>query len=411
MSNRKEIGVDLLGINALDPYFRHNSSPRKAMTATQTGQAPVIDGNEPRRILTGVEPQYAEATFDVSFPCDATVLQVIRKFQPGLGKGSIPHNPVTAILYEDYYDPHKTVGVILYQDYASYHQDFGFRYKRVQDNWDHLTPGATFAKGTRLGVSPAVKENDMYGYGLEAEVAFMSVPGTIEDGFVVSESFIDKMTPTVYNSLVANWGRKMFPLNLYGDDDYYKPFPDVGQKIREDGLVFALRDTDDDLSVADMTPRALREVDYTFDRLLYGKANAVVADINVYHDDKLNPASTPIGMDAHARKYYDAQCRFYQALLNEYNKLKKRRGHRLKITPEFNRLLVEAQIFLPTPNTPGVRKLIRMHRLEILDEWRVELTYEHKVKTGDGNKLTDMAGGQTKINLACYPRKGIVKLF
>lgn len=390
-TDRKDIGVDLTGINGLDPFFRNSSSPRKTMMATQIGQSPIVAGNEPRRIMTGVELEYSKYTFDVKFPCDATVLKILRKYPTGIGIDAIRHNPLTTILYEDYYDPHKTVGVIQIPDFASFHQDFGFRYKRKSETWEKLAPGVQFAKDEQLAVSPAVRDDGLYGIGLEAEVAFMSMPGTIEDGFILSESFLERMSPTMYNTLVANWGRKAFPLNLYGDENVYKPFPDIGDRIRDDGLVFALRDLDDNLGVAEMTPRALREVDYTFDRPLYGKAGAIVVDVTVYHDDQLNPSYTPIGMDSQARKYYDAQADYYRALLEEYDRLKRKRRDALRITPEFNRLLVEAQIFLPTP--PDKRKLSRMFRLEPLDEWRVEVTYEYKMKTGEGNKYTDLHGG------------------
>lgn len=388
---RKEIGVDLLGVNAMDPYFENSSGPRKAMFSTQIGQAPIVDGNTPRRIFTGVETQYAEDTFDVKLPCDATILKVIHKFPLGMGRDVIRHNPTTVVIYEDYYDPHKTIGVLVVEDYLSLHQDFGFQLKKDPKVWDELAPGAMMEKDTRLARSPAVRENGQYGLGLEAEVAFMAMPGTIEDGFVVSESFLERMTPRTYNTAVGNWGRKAFPLNLYGDENHYKPFPDIGDTIREDGLVFALREIDEDLGVAEMTPRALREVDFAFDKPFFGKPGARIVDVNVYHDDRLNPSNTPVGMDTQARKYYDALVTFYQSLVDEYQRLHRRRGSSLRITPEFNRLLVEAQMFLPVAGDR--RKLTRMYRLEQLDEWRVEVTYEKKLDSNMGFKFTDMHGG------------------
>lgn len=391
---RGELKPALLGVNGLDPFFRNNSAPRKAMYATQIGQAPLVEGNTPRYIFTGLEAEYARYTFDIKFPCDATVLKVIRKYPPSAGQEGIRHNPVTAILYEDYYDPFKTVGVLLVPEFMSLHQDFGFPYKRKSETWERLAPGVQFEKGEVLATSPAVKENGEYGYGLEAEATFMSMPGTIEDGFVVSESFLKRLTPTTYNTLIGNWGRKTFPLNLYGDETHYKPFPDIGDRIRDDGVVFALRDIDDDMGIAEMTPRALREIDYGFDKPIYGKPGARVVDVTVFHDDRLNPSHTPVGMDTQARKYYDAQAYFYQTLMDEHQRLKRRRKGALRLTPEFNRLLVDAQVFLPTPMDR--RKLTRMYRLETLDEWRVEVTYEYKMPAGEGYKLSDTFGGFAK---------------
>ena len=387
----KEIGVDLLGVNALDPYFENTSASRKAMFSTQIGQAPIVDGNTPRRIFTGVESIYGKNTFNVKLPCDATILKVIRKYPVGMGQSAIRHNPITVILYEDYYDPHKTIGVLEVPDHYSFHQEFGFQLKKDPAVWNDLAPGSMIEKGTVLAQSKAVRANGQYGMGLEAQVVFMSKPGTIEDGFEVSKSFLARMQARTYSTLVGNWGRKTFPLNLYGTDTHYKPFPDIGDKVRDDGMVFALREIDDDLGVAEMTPRALRTVDYGFDRPLFGKPGARVVDVSVYHDDRVNPSYTPVGMDLQARKYYDLQVGYYQSLMDEYRRLQKRRGATLKITPELNRLLVEAQMFLPV--AADRRKLTRMHRLEQLDEWRVEVTYEKKLQADNGYKFTDLHGG------------------
>lgn len=391
MRQRKEISVDLLGIGGLDPFFATSSSPRKAMFATHVAQAPIVKGNVPRRIFTGVESEYGRFTFDVKFPCDATIIKVIPKFHMSGGRDGIAENPLVTIIYEDYYDPNKTIGVLQVPAYRSFHQEFGFEMDRRQDTWGRLTTGQTFAKGEVLATSPAVRENGQYGYGLQAEVAYMSTPPTIEDGIQMSDEWLQKATATGSNKLAGNWGKKMFPLNLYGDDEHYKPFPDIGDRIRSDGLVMALREIDPLLSPAEMTPRALRTVDFSFDRPLWGKANAKVVDIDVYHDDRLEPSPTPTGMEEQASKYYEALKHYHQSLLDEYDRLAKKRGRRLRVTPEFGRLLRDAKMFLPTPMNE--RKLTRMYRLEILDEWRVEVTYKYDMEADVGFKFTDCFGG------------------
>lgn len=390
---KKELRVELIGVNAIQPFFGKSSAARKAMFATHIGQAPWVAGSEPRSLITGVELEYGKYTFDIRFPCDCTVLKVLRKYPRTMGRDSIQHNPVTTIIYEEN-NAFRTIGVINVPDFASFHQDFGFPYKRNPDVWERLSlaNNPTFAAGEVIAHSPAVREDGMYGLGVEAEVAFLSTPETIEDGFGVREGFLEKLMPTTYNTVVGNWGQKAYPLNLYGDDKVYKPFPDIGDRIRDDGLVFALReyDPESDLAVAEMTPRALRELD-CFDRPIYGKPGAIVKDVVVYHDNRLNPTHTPVEMDTQARKYYDAACNYYQAILDEYDRLKRRRGANLDITREFHSLVVEAQIYKPRMDEK--RKLTRVYRLETLDEWRVEVTYAKEMMPTVGFKLTDFDGG------------------
>lgn len=390
----REIDATLLGQAALDPFYGTTSSARGAMLLSHQGQSPLINGNEPRRHMTGMEMRYAEHTFDVRFPEDCQILHVIRKYPTSsMGGSGIRQNPITTIVYEHYYDPFKTVGILHVPEYLSFHQDFGYRLEKRPDVWENLREGQMFAKDTVIASSNAVKENGLYGMGVNANVAFMSMPGTIEDGFIFSSEFLEeKMSPRTYNEAVQNSGRKAFFLNMYGTDEIYQPFPDIGQAIRPDGVIFAVRDLDSDLSPAEMTSRALRTLDRTFDRAVIGEPGARVVDINVYHDDRVNPSHTPLGMDGQLRKYYNALANYHKEILKVYNQLRGRRKDNLRITPEFSQLVLEAQIHLPVPD--GTRKLSRMYRLEPLDEWRVGITYESTKKPSGAYKATDFHGGK-----------------
>src|SRR5690554_3186584 len=126
----REIDATLLGQLALDPFYGTTSAARGAMMAAHIGQAPWMVGNEPRRIMAGVEPHYAKHTFDIKAPEDLTVLDVIRKYPTGFSETAIRHNPITTVIYEEYYSPTKTIGVINIPDYIKLHQDFGFPLKR-----------------------------------------------------------------------------------------------------------------------------------------------------------------------------------------------------------------------------------------------------------------------------------------
>jgi hypothetical protein len=363
------------------------------MFLSHIGQSPQSEGNEPRRVQTGMEMRYGEYTFDVRFPEDCMVIGIIRKYPTGGMSGSgIRHNPLTTIVFEHWDDQHKTVDIIHVPDYISLHQDFGYRLERNPVVWENLAVGAMFSKNTVIAKSRAVKDNGLYGMGINANVAFMSMPGTIEDGFIISTEFLQRLSPRTYNEAVGNAGRKAFFLNMYGDETRYQPFPDIGQKIREDGVIFALRDLDPDLAPAEMTARALMMLDRTFDRAVIGEPGATVTDINVYRDDRVNPSHTPLGMDEQLVKYHTALANYYREIMKVYAGLWGRRKDTLKISQTFHQLVVEAQIHLPVKQDQ--RKLSRMYRLEPLDEWRVAITYEALKKPSGAYKATDFHGGK-----------------
>lgn len=383
------------GHAALDPYFGVTSAARGAMFLTHIGQSPVVEGNEPRRVMTGAEMNFAQHAFNVSVPKDCVILNVIRKYPTGHGLDSIQHNPVTTIIYEDFYDEYKQIGMIQVPEYMSYHQTFGFKLEKNREIWDQLHPGAMIAKDSILAKSSSVKNNGLLGQGVNINAAFYSGPGTIEDGFIISDEILDALTPRAYTTAVGGCGRKAYFLNMYGTDKLYKPFPDIGERIRPDGVIFAVRDLDDDLSPAEMTPRALRELDRTFDRAVIGDPGSVVKDIKVFMDERQNPSYIPMGMDGQLRKYYDALCTYYREIIKIYRTLQARRKDRLRITEEFSQLLVEAMIYLP--QAEGKRKLSRTYRLDTLDEVRVEITYETMKRPGGAFKLTDFHGGKGVI--------------
>lgn len=384
-----DLNMELLGVSSLNSFKRFNSSAREAMMANHLGQAPVVKGSEQRRIFTGAEAEYGKYTFTIKFPVDCKILKVMRKFQRGLGDWTIKENPTTYVLYEAYDDPMRTVGMLEIPSFANYHKDFGFEMVKRREVWDRIREGEMIGKDEIIASSIALSKDGEYGFGINAEVAALSVPSTIEDGFLVSRKFLERLETKGYHTLSADWGKSYFPLNLYGDDTHYKPFPDVGDHIRPDGLVFALREMDGHESMMDITPKATRTVDYAFDKLIYGKANAKVADITVYHDTDIDHPKTPLGMEEQASNYYNAEAEFYKEVVRTYRELNKRRNGTLKITPEFNQLVIRALTFLPSEEK---RKLTRMHRLDKLDEYRVDLTYEYTLRPNMGFKGTSLDG-------------------
>lgn len=384
----REIKYHYAGNAIIDPWFGATSAARGAMLLGQITQAPIIKGAEPRWFQTGAELRFGEHSFDVRIPEDSQILSVLRKYPTGMSADAIRHNPETTIFYEHYYDEFKTVGVLRVPEYMSFHQTFGFKLERNKEAWENIHPGAMVAKDTILSQSVGLSKDGHMCAGMNVQAAFFGHHATIEDGFLISDEILEEFAPRAYGTAIGSCGRKSFLLNAYGN----KPLPDIGERIRADGVVFAMRDLDDDLSPAEMTPRALREIDRTFDRVVIGEPGAIVKDIKIWRDERQNPSFTPTGMEKQLLKYYDALCTYYREVLKFYNSLKQKRKDRLRITDEFNQLVVEAMIYLP--QAEGQRKLSRMYRLDPLDEWRIEITYESLKEPGGAYKITDFHGGK-----------------
>ncbi|MFW9604501.1 MAG: hypothetical protein ACMV0F_06080 [Trichlorobacter sp.] len=389
-----QLNARLLGAGScLNSWIANDSASRVQMFNSQVGQSLVLKDSTPRVIQTGMEREYGKHTFKKVFKEESRVVRNIEKYPRRAGDRSIKLNPVTTIIYEECKT--HSFNVLHLERYHTQHQSFGFKYRHNTKIQQMLSPNAPpFPPGTILADSPSVRPDGEYCYGIETRVAFMSIPQVIEDGVVVTDEYLKRLTSTGTEERRFSFGKEFFPLNLYGDKDNYKPFPDIGDKIRDDGLVFALRQYDPINAAVEMTPEALMQPDYIFDKLTYGEPGAEVYDIDVFHDPTQKKSPTPFGMAAQCQKYFNLKREYHEEILKEYSRLRKQYGVHLKMTPEFRQLVVEAQATGPRPDGKRVQ-LTR--RAEPLDDWHVTLKYAYDIIPTIGYKVTDTHGGKGVI--------------
>jgi len=386
-----QLRADLLSVSGLNPWVGHNSSSRVQMFSSHISQKLVIAGATEKRCQSGMEAEFAKYTFSVKMPCDGRIIKNIHRYPKTVGKDQIAFNPQTVVIYED--EKTNEVGIINIPLYCSYHQYFGYEYK-AKSAINKLVPGQFIPKDTIFMDSPAVTDDGGYKYGAEVNMAFMSHPSVSEDGIMISEDVLDTFKFKIYENRVIEWGSKRFPLNIYGDKDNFKPFPEIGEYIRDDGVLMILRSFDKSLSPVEQSIYDLMEPDYIFDKALYvsGPGGKIV-DIKVHHEDSVQ-SPTPMGMEVQIEKYDKARKTFYMEIINEYKRLKKARGDALRLTPDFSRLIVEA--YTATDNSDNQR-INKLYRHTPIDDYRVEFVIEYEIVPTIGYKLTDTSGGKGVI--------------
>lgn len=402
-----ELDPRILGVLGLSLFDDKNSAARKQMFSSHIGQALVVKGATERTIRNGMENEYGKYTFSVKMPVDADIIRLIERYPTtGMGDGSIAHNPETLVIYEN--DDTKEVCCLSLQDYFSHHQYFGFRYVR-RPAMRTLRTKPSIAKGTILQDSPAVTENGGYKFGVQCNVAFMSHPAVSEDGILISRDVLDKFSFKKYETRVVEFGSKYYPLNTYGDENNYKIFPDIGEVVREDGVLMALRPYDERNAVVEQSRLSTMTIDPSYDRRVYADgAGGRVIDIRVMHDPESAIPTTPVGMELQAEKYNAARLRYYQEIYNVYERLRRERGPALLISHEFHRLVVEAYSVLgPTKKREGEspERVTKMYKNVPLDDWRIEFVIEYDVTPTIGFKLTDTHGGKGVICQVCEPHE------
>ncbi len=387
-----ELHRELLSICGLNPWHQHTSSARVAMFTSHVGQMLQIKGATERNFQTGMEAEYGKYTFNVRMPCDGKIVKIIERYRADLSEDSIKENPETIVIYEDV--DTKVIGYFKLATYCSNHQYFGFRYV-AKDGIRSLRPGQFIKKDTVFLDSPSITDDGGYKYGIQANVCMMTHPAVAEDGVLISEEFAKKLEFHTYETRIIEWGSEEFALNLYGTVDNYKAFPDIGDPVRPDGILMALRSCEPSIMAGvEQNIYDTMRVDHTFDNTIYANGpGGIVKDIKVHHD--LNNSNfSEKNMDKQVQRYDSVRRVFYQQIVDFYNSMRKLRGESLHITPELHNLVVQA---LAVVNEgPGHPRVSKLYRKAPLDVYRVEIVVEYTNTPGVGYKLTAGFGDRTE---------------
>lgn len=385
-----------ISIHALNAFSQHNPSSRAIMMGGNLSQCLTINGTE-SRIQTGAEQDLGVYTMSIQTEANLRVLYKIPRYR------NVSATPAaTTIIYEDV-DTFE-VGCIEIASYGSLHQYYGFDYVPTEDA-ARLIPGSVIPKDTILYDSVAKKDGS-YNYGVELNMAYMTHPSVAEDGVWISQSTREKCSYNVYDKRVINIGSDQFLLNLYGDDKNYKPLPDIGEDIRIDGMVAALREHNTHMSPVYMSAPALMKVDPFMDEAIYTRAGkSTVIDIKVYHNE-FTPNRLYTGMDKQITKYEVALIEYHREILNAIKDIASKNKVRFGVkevqySHDLQNLIVKSMVMVDGDHThrnaKGISKIRKYYKGDAIDTYRIEITLKHRVAPTMGGKLTDKHGGKGVI--------------
>ena len=361
----------------------------------QLSQILTLEKGEEKIIQSGMEQQLAENTFSVKFPSDARIIAVVKRYD-GIDSKSVTETTEITIIYEDL--SNGMIDVLHLPYYFSLHQYFGFKYQWDEDVLRNLRPNTIIEKDTIVGDSPTLRENNGYAYGVNANVALASFPESAEDGVIISESLAKKLGYKVFETRIVEFGTDMFPLNIYGDINNYKPFPEIGEEIGEDAVLMALREYNPELSPALTSKYDTMEYNPVFDKVIYvKKPGSKIVDIKGYYTPKPKKDSYTGTADM-VMKYSNGVLRYHNRILEIYEQLrsdhyKRYKNNDLHLSEELDRLIVYSLGIV----NPDKAKIKRTYKKDDLDVYRLEFTIESTLTPNYGGKLSDLSGAKGVI--------------
>lgn len=407
------IAAELVGVHCLNAGVMHNSPSRSQMLGSHLTSKIAIINPEPNRTQAGGEHEFGKYTDSVRMPANGRILSVVPLYPHAAGEGAIEFNPETLVIYEDTDTHHIDCFNIPY--YVSYHQYFGYRNVLVKENIDKIIPGRAIKKGTLFAHSPGLGPFNNYMYGRNLNVALMAWPATAEDGIIICRDVLEKFKFNIYETRTVNLGSQHYPRLIYPGD---RPFPEVGQLIRDDGLLMALRTYDSDYAPVEMGIFDIKNIDYSFDRLIYARESQSnimpdgsiiskggrVVGIEVVKNNSTQRMLPP-KLAEPFEKYARAGQRYHRTILKVMRDLqteqrKKQRDSRLNIRPGLLHQMCVRALALTNYQQGEVRGPLDLNVNQTpVDEYQITFTIEFEVTPNIGGKLTGTSGDKGTICL------------
>lgn len=289
----------ILGIGLCMPFESTNSASRKIMHYAQFTQKTCLLNPDVAYITTGYENLIGKYSSSFNKVDDNRNWQVIGKIERF---SNVPGHHYYLFIMDEY----NNIDMIERVSYCYNTESYGFLYDNSY--LDNLNVGSIIPGGTTVKKSKSFDMADNYMMGHNLTTMYVSDPYTTEDAIKISESTRWMMARPEINVVRVIINDNDIPLNLYGNNQVYKMFPDIGESI-EKGILCGLRtERNDEVFFAQSGDRLRKTMinDTTY------KTKGKVVDVRIYCNKDISTSAN--GIYEGQLDYYD---RDYKRFCNE----------------------------------------------------------------------------------------------
>lgn len=258
----------LLGRGLAQPFNAANSGSRKLMYAIHRDHFLVPEHGEMPIIQTGFENEFGRNSSSyVTSDFNYKVLYKIPKFS---FRPEIHYYLVVQNLDNGEYD-------VIERNFVKHNtESYGYLYSNGY--LDHLNIGDTIKSGDVIRKSNGFDECNNRLDGVNLTTLYMSSDQNMEDSIILSESAAVKLSTILVKNPSITINDNDILLNLYGDDNRYKTFPDIGEDIR--GNVFcSVRRLENSSMLYTLSQSNLKQIMMSDKNIIL---EGTVVDIDVY---------------------------------------------------------------------------------------------------------------------------------
>src|SRR5574344_193545 len=402
----------LIGASTLmNPKAANTSSQRATMLAGHLSKAQIVAGVDLPRLFTGYEKPIGDYSYNPTRrDYDIIVKDIIPVYKVNSGAYPIMYNPSTTVIYQARIDNDSNQGTeysyLNMDKYTSNHDGYG---------WSNTFPGAGYvsignyiAKDIVLSEAPTTDRHIFKPWGTNLNVAYISLPHVTEDAVIISQTAAKKLQPEAFKTIERDIKSTQIPLNLYGNEENYKFMPDVGETVRDDGVLCTLRTPGINSIIHDLTPANLAKPQYQHDFIIRAPAGSQIMRIDVWiNRNKIKQLAYPIEqfakMFAQAERYREQNTRYCASVYNFYNSLVNSNEDG-KISPKLNTLITSAIEMLIADGQklprvmPTKSKVSPAKKKEVIEFLHIEVTYQIPRHVQNGFKITGRHGNKGVIS-------------
>lgn len=373
------------------PLGQFISTQRGSMFSSNLPQFMCIFGAEHPKVFGGYETQVGKYEFDSTHrDQDVHIIAKIPKYSVTIGPDQILENPTWTIVYIGSKD--KKIGYFTVNSHTKLSDGFGYR--NNISNLHRLNDGAYVEKDDVFSTSP-IHDKNKYMYGTNCNVAYMTIPETNNDAFVVSKSLANKMRYLSMGTIYISIKEDDLPLNLMGDETEFRIFPDIGTGVGENGILCGIRPYNPQSFLSDTTEDSLSRPEQLHDRLYRIDPFSTIVDVEVY----MSPTGFKKAKGMHTYqqivKYQEQLHTYYQRIIDVYKEYSMK-GY--EISPEFNNLVSRCMFFNSTSNKTKGLKIKLSNRKEPINFIHLKITYATEKNISRGYKITGRDGAKGVVS-------------
>lgn len=291
----------MAGKGLLIPFNATNSGSRKIMDIVHQDHALVLSRGEVPFVGTGYENLFGDKSSSIiKLDKEYQVFARIPKFSDA------PNHDYYLILQSVYTNELHVIERVAYR-YIT--EIYGYLHNNsMMDNLSNY--GTTIYPDQVLRRSTGFDQFGNKTNGLNLNVTYLSLDDNMEDSILISESCSKKMRAPFLKKVKKIINENDIPLNLYGNNGFYKVFPDIGEDIKN-GILFAFRREDKENAIYAQSVSRLQQVMMSDDKTtLKGK----VIDIDIYCNNPANLADSLCNSQFY--KYFANRQRFCNEIVS-----------------------------------------------------------------------------------------------